>query len=214
MSRHQSFGDVVELLSEFTKVSRVSRPFESGSFVLLRKILRNSAEVRHSSRLKYTRHSRKCLRKSECNRQLLQIWDNERNYRLSVRKLFRPHMKDYNGSRASPCLLEEFRPWLDSLLCARQTFAQTDGMNDTFATISHSGLPISHCRPPSFIRALYEKIFTRKAHRRPRGEASRNVTPTDVRHKRVCRVWKNFQDCNFMLWQENSFLEQPHKHKF
>jgi len=89
MSRHQS-SKVVKLLKELTKVNRVSRSLESKSFVFL--------ERSHATVPKFAIHrswnirdvSQKYLRKSECNRQLLQIWDNERHYRSSVRETLPP----------------------------------------------------------------------------------------------------------------------------
>lgn len=143
----------------------------------------------------------KNIRQSERNRQLLQI--TRGSYRSSVRKLFCT-WKITMGKEHPTGLLEEFRPRLGILFRARQTLAQTDGMNDTFATISHSALHISRCRSPSFIRVLYEKIFMWKTRRRPRGRK-----PVEVRSDE--RYGKNFQSCNFISRQEDSFLGPSRK---
>lgn len=113
MSRHQSSRVVAKLLAEFTKVRRVSRLPESESFVS-EDLTHDGAEVRHSSRLKYTRHesskNEEPGKKERVQSTVIQIRDNKRNYRSGVRELLRPRVKDYNGAESSTGLLEEFRP--------------------------------------------------------------------------------------------------------
>lgn len=188
MSRHQSFGVVAEL-AEFTKVNRVSRSLELGSFVFLREILRNSSKVRHSSRPKYTRHSRKCLRKSECNRQLLQIWHNERNYRPSVRKLFRPRTwKITIGREDLPVYLKNSNHGSTFCSVSKADF-RPDGRDEWYIRHHLSFRSTHFTLPPAIIypSPLRKNIYAKSAPTTSGRETSRNVAPTDDATN-VCRV--------------------------